>query len=148
MRRRKSYSARAGAFLRTHPNRSSLIFLRLTLTALTFTLGGCDSFGEKYAAEVGYRAGEEIKWEIWGDYASLDECRNAAIARYNQSLLGRQPPRHVLGLSQEEPVWWVREPPSVKGARREGRMWARPQERRRACPRPSYSPGSDRKSVV
>src|SRR5215204_6480353 len=85
--------------------------------------------------------GGEIKWEILGDYASLDECRNAAIARYNQSLLGRQPPRHVLGLSQEEPVWWVREPPSVKGARREGRMWARPQERRRACPRPSYSPG-------
>src|SRR5215207_3575409 len=83
MRRRKSYSARAGAFLRTHPNRSSLIFLRLTLTALTFTLAGCDSFGEKYAAEVGYRAGGEIKWEIWGDYASLDECRNAAIPRYN-----------------------------------------------------------------
>lgn len=39
---------------------------------------------DKYAAEVGYYHGEETAWDIWGDYPSLDECRSAAISRYNQ----------------------------------------------------------------
>lgn len=43
-------------------------------------LAGC---GENYAAEVGYRAGTETRWDIWGDFTSLEECQNAAIARYN-----------------------------------------------------------------
>jgi hypothetical protein len=42
-------------------------------------LAGCD----RYAAEVGYKAGEETKWNIWGDFASLDSCRDAAFAMYN-----------------------------------------------------------------
>ncbi len=45
-------------------------------------LSGC--IGSKYAAEVGYKSGGETKWDIWGSYSSLDDCRNAAIARYNQ----------------------------------------------------------------
>jgi hypothetical protein len=37
----------------------------------------------KYAAEVGYHAGTQIAWDVWGDFEDLDECRNAAINRYN-----------------------------------------------------------------
>lgn len=52
----------------------------LLLTAVAaLMLTGCD----KYAAEVGYKAGEETKWNIWGDFDSLDRCRDAAIAQYN-----------------------------------------------------------------
>ncbi len=47
-----------------------------------FVLAGC-SFGEEYAAEVGFYSGGEVAWEIWGDFGSLEECRNAAIDRYN-----------------------------------------------------------------
>lgn len=49
------------------------------LAVLVLVLAGCD----RYAAEVGYRAGEETRWNIWGDFSSLDECREAAIAQFN-----------------------------------------------------------------
>lgn len=52
------------------------------LASWALLLSGC-SFGEEYAAEVGYYSGGEIAWEIWGDFGSLDECRTAAIDRYN-----------------------------------------------------------------
>ena len=63
------------------------VMMHNTLRARTFllvmmgllTLSGCD----RYAAEVGYKAGEETKWNIWGDFDSLDRCREAAIAQYN-----------------------------------------------------------------
>lgn len=42
---------------------------------------GCAS--SRYAAEVGYYQGDSISWDLWGDYASLEECRSAAIGRYN-----------------------------------------------------------------
>ena len=51
----------------------------LLAAAVLLTLAGCD----RYAAEVGYKAGEETKWNIWGDFDSLDGCRAAAIAQYN-----------------------------------------------------------------
>jgi hypothetical protein len=47
---------------------------------LLVILSGC---GSNYAGEVGYYDGESKKWDIWGDFGSLDECRDAAIARYN-----------------------------------------------------------------
>lgn len=47
-------------------------------------LSACSWFQSKrYAAEVGHYAGEEVAWDLWGDFESLDECRNAAISRYN-----------------------------------------------------------------
>lgn len=53
---------------------------RILLVVAVVALVGCD----RYAAEVGYKAGEETKWSIWGDFDSLDRCREAAIAQYNQ----------------------------------------------------------------
>ena len=53
---------------------------RVLLVVALLALVGCD----RYAAEVGYKAGEETKWNIWGDFDSLDRCREAAIAQYNQ----------------------------------------------------------------
>lgn len=47
----------------------------------TLLVAGCGK--ERYAAEVGYYRGEEIAWDLWGDFESLDECRSHAIARYN-----------------------------------------------------------------
>ena len=47
-------------------------------------VGGCNLLGATYAAEVGHYEGEQLKWEVWGDFASLDKCRTAAIARFNQ----------------------------------------------------------------
>lgn len=44
---------------------------------------GCDGWTKRYAAEVGYYQGTEVAWDLWGDYTSLDECRDAAISRYN-----------------------------------------------------------------
>lgn len=45
---------------------------------------GCDALvAERYSAEVGYYQGESVGWDLWGDFESLDECRSAAIARYN-----------------------------------------------------------------
>lgn len=38
---------------------------------------------ERYAAEVGYYHGGEVKWDLWGDYKSLDECRDEAMDRFN-----------------------------------------------------------------
>lgn len=52
---------------------------RVLLVVATVALAGCD----RYAAEVGYKAGEETKWNIWGDFDSLDGCRDAAIAQFN-----------------------------------------------------------------
>lgn len=37
----------------------------------------------RYAAEVGYYRGEEVAWDLWGDFKTLDECKSQAIARYN-----------------------------------------------------------------
>jgi hypothetical protein len=56
------------------------------VVVLCTVLAGCDglSFGSTYAAEVGYYEGSEVKWEVWGDFGSLDACRSAAIARFNQ----------------------------------------------------------------
>ena len=45
--------------------------------------GGWGFWQKHYAAEVGYYAGEQVSWDLWGDFTSLDECRNAAIDRYN-----------------------------------------------------------------
>lgn len=56
----------------------------LLLGALSCTVTGCDYFFPKYAAEVGIAEGTDTRWEIWGDFSSLDECRSAAAARYNQ----------------------------------------------------------------
>lgn len=36
-----------------------------------------------YAAEVGYYRGQTVAWDLWGDFTDLDECRSAAINRYN-----------------------------------------------------------------
>lgn len=38
---------------------------------------------QRYAAEVGYYRGTDIAWDLWGDFKSLDDCRSAAIFRYN-----------------------------------------------------------------
>lgn len=43
-----------------------------------------ESFSTKrYAAEVGFYHGETIAWDLWGDFTSLDDCRSAAIGRFN-----------------------------------------------------------------
>jgi hypothetical protein len=56
----------------------------ITTSLLALPLAGCDlASPERYAAEVGYYHGEQIAWDLWGDFPSLDECRNAAIARFN-----------------------------------------------------------------
>jgi hypothetical protein len=60
--------------------------MRLTkfaVASFTLALAGCDYLSQKYAAEVGYYHGGEVAWDLWGDFKSLDECRDAAIARYN-----------------------------------------------------------------
>jgi hypothetical protein len=48
-----------------------------------FLVSGCGPLGSTYAAEVGHYEGNEVKWAVWGDFASLDECRDAAISRFN-----------------------------------------------------------------
>ena len=55
--------------------------MRLTFFAsVSFIfLLGCS----QYDAEVGYYENAGKKWEIWGNFRSLKECRDAAIARYN-----------------------------------------------------------------
>jgi len=62
------------------------IALVLAVAAAFVALSGC--LGDKYAAEVGYRSGTDEKWDIWGDFASLESCRDAAIARYNSYNVG------------------------------------------------------------
>lgn len=59
--------------------------MRIASTILVCAmLAGCGWFTpEKYAAEVGYYQGDQVAWELWGDFSSLDECRDAAIAQYN-----------------------------------------------------------------
>lgn len=51
----------------------------LACMALVGTLSGC----AKYDAEIGYFDGAEKRFDYWGDFSSLDECRNAAIGRFN-----------------------------------------------------------------
>ena len=66
-------------------------YLASVLCAVFF-LSGCGPLGSTYAAEVGYYEGDQIKWAVWGDFGSLDECRNSAISRfnyYNQASPGR-----------------------------------------------------------
>jgi hypothetical protein len=53
--------------------------LLIALLAFVVSLTACD----RYAAEVGRRDGAQENWDIWGDFSSLDECRQAAIAQYN-----------------------------------------------------------------
>jgi hypothetical protein len=53
---------------------------------LLIPLAGCDGlpfFGSRYAYEVGYHEKGQPRWEVSGDFASLDECRSSAIAVYN-----------------------------------------------------------------
>jgi hypothetical protein len=56
---------------------------KIIVVGFCLTLAGCGDGAKRYAAEVGYHRGNEIAWEIWGDFTSLVECRDAAIARYN-----------------------------------------------------------------
>jgi len=56
----------------------------LLLGVLSCAVAGCDYFFPKYAAEVGISEGGETRWEIWGDFDTLDDCRFAATYRYNQ----------------------------------------------------------------
>lgn len=42
-------------------------------------VAGCS----KFDAEIGYIKGKEQRFEYWGDFSTLDECRDAAISRYN-----------------------------------------------------------------
>lgn len=53
------------------------------LVCLMF-LVGCD-FGptKRYAAEVGYYHGGDLRLDLWGDFLTLEECRDAAIGRIN-----------------------------------------------------------------
>ena len=51
----------------------------LIVSVAVFLLSSCS----RYDAEVGYYEGEIRKWDIWGDFGSLEECRDAAIARFN-----------------------------------------------------------------
>ncbi|WP_291518409.1 hypothetical protein [Acidovorax sp.] len=63
-------------------------------TAALLLAAGCSltacGLGSNYASEVGWREGGKEQWNISGDYASLEECRNAAIAEYN-SINARNP---------------------------------------------------------
>jgi hypothetical protein len=51
----------------------------LLASVAVFLLLGCS----RYDAEVGYYQDESKKWDIWGDFSSLEECKGAAIARFN-----------------------------------------------------------------
>lgn len=53
--------------------------------------GSCGlAWSERYAAEVGHHHDGQVKWEIWGDFATLGECRSAAIAAYNNHVAKRR----------------------------------------------------------
>lgn len=62
--------------------RESIVGFVMTVS-LASALMGCDALSDRYTAEVGYYADGETKWDLWGDYTSLDECRSVAIERYN-----------------------------------------------------------------
>lgn len=49
--------------------------------------------GSHYAAEVGYHQGDSQRFDVWGDFGTLDECRSAAIARFNY--YNRENPRRA-----------------------------------------------------
>ena len=51
----------------------------VVIATVVVLLVGCS----RYDAEVGYYESESEKWEYWGDFSSLDECRDAAMVRYN-----------------------------------------------------------------
>jgi hypothetical protein len=59
------------------------------LLAVTCSLTAC-GLGGNYASEVGWREGGKERWNISGDFSSLDECRTAAISEYN-SINARNP---------------------------------------------------------
>jgi hypothetical protein len=61
--------------------------------ATALLLAACNLFST-YAAEVGYHAGEDVKWEIWGDFRSFDDCRSAAMARFNE--INHESPRRAV----------------------------------------------------
>lgn len=46
-------------------------------------LSGCEFGSERYDAEVGYYEGGQTRWDLWGDFKTLEACRSAAIGRYN-----------------------------------------------------------------
>jgi hypothetical protein len=66
-------------------SRVALVKLYATVVSVSaLCLAGCDWFSpSRYAAEVGYYAGREVAWDLWGDFDDLDTCRSAAIARFN-----------------------------------------------------------------
>jgi hypothetical protein len=54
----------------------------LALALAVGCLGGCAP-RERYAAEVGYYAEDRaVQWEVFGDYASFEDCEEEAVARY------------------------------------------------------------------
>jgi hypothetical protein len=56
------------------------------MVLLPIFLSGCDGvpfLGSRYAYEVGYHEKGQPRWEIAGDFSSLDECRSSATAVYN-----------------------------------------------------------------
>ncbi|MBV7427020.1 MULTISPECIES: hypothetical protein [unclassified Acidovorax] len=60
------------------------------LLAAMCSLTACGLGGGSYASEVGWREGGKERWNISGDFSSLDECRTAAMAEYN-SINSRHP---------------------------------------------------------
>jgi hypothetical protein len=57
---------------------------RYVAVAATLLLQGCDWLQPKrFAAEVGYYEAGQLRWDIFGDFASLEECQSNAVARFN-----------------------------------------------------------------
>lgn len=56
-----------------------------SVLAVIFACGltGC-VFGDRYSSEVGWYEGRSERWDISGDYDSLDACRAAAIGQFNR----------------------------------------------------------------
>lgn len=50
-----------------------------TYTIFLIILSGCS----RYDAEVGYYKDGEERFDVWGNFSSLDECKDAAIYRYH-----------------------------------------------------------------
>lgn len=62
------------------------------MALIPLLLAGCDGlpfFGNRYAYEVGYYEKGQPRWEVSGDFASLDECRASATAVYNTHAVAR-----------------------------------------------------------
>jgi len=52
---------------------------RLLLMTAALLIGGCSN----YDAEIGYFDGSQRRFDYWGNFSSLDDCRDAAIGRFN-----------------------------------------------------------------